>query len=209
MVIGRCLLVVHTSTLTVELHFKSSDNMDETLLAIGEVGERANVATSAIRYYERLGLLVADARTSGQRRYRIATLRRLVFIGMLQDAGLALEDIAGVLEAANVSEWKAVANHDSKLWTKRSPHCKRLVITFPAPRSAGMTTRRQTANLWVLKSIVDWQRVRALGGPGHSWQAAGIAGDVGLAATQGMIVPTWSVARMSLLGLTMRLDIAR
>ncbi len=88
--------------------------MTEPLLTIGEVAERAHVATSAIRYYERLGLLVADARTSGQRRYRVATLRRLVFIGMLQDAGLALEDITGILEAANVSEWKAIARRRLK-----------------------------------------------------------------------------------------------
>lgn len=84
--------------------------MSEELFTIGEVAERAHVATSTIRYYERLGLVVADARTSGQRRYRDATLRRLVFIGMLQDAGLALADIAGILDAPEVSGWKAIAN---------------------------------------------------------------------------------------------------
>ncbi len=83
--------------------------MSEPLLTIGEVAERAGVATSTIRYYERLNLLVADARASGQRRYRVTTLRKLVFIGMLQDAGLALVDIAGILNAADVSEWKAIA----------------------------------------------------------------------------------------------------
>ncbi len=83
--------------------------MSETLLAIGEVAERAGVATSTIRYYERLNLLVADARVSGQRRYRVSTLRKLVFIGMLQDAGLALVDIVGILDAADVGEWKAIA----------------------------------------------------------------------------------------------------
>ncbi len=83
--------------------------MSEPLFTIGEVAERAHVATSTIRYYERLNLLVADARRSGQRRYRVTTLRRLVFIGMLQDAGLALADIAGILDAADVSEWKAIA----------------------------------------------------------------------------------------------------
>lgn len=88
--------------------------MNEPLLTIGEVAKRAQVATSAIRYYERRGVLVADARTSGQRRYRVATLRRLVFIGMLQDAGLALEDITGILEAANVAEWKAIARQRLK-----------------------------------------------------------------------------------------------
>jgi DNA-binding transcriptional MerR regulator len=78
-------------------------------MTIGDVAERANVATSTIRYYERRGLLAADARESGQRRFRDATLRRLVFIGMLQDAGLALDEIDGVLNARDVGEWKAIA----------------------------------------------------------------------------------------------------
>ena len=83
--------------------------MDDDHLTIGEVARRAGVATSTVRFYERRGLLTADARRSGQRRYRVETLRRLVFIGMLQDAGLSLEDIAGVLDAACVADWKAIA----------------------------------------------------------------------------------------------------
>jgi MerR family redox-sensitive transcriptional activator SoxR len=104
---GRVLF--HPVTLTVEADFKSSGQVPEPLLTIGEVAERAHTATSTIRYYERLGLLAADARTSGQRRFREATLRRLVFIGMLRDAGLALADIAGILDAADATEWKAIA----------------------------------------------------------------------------------------------------
>jgi DNA-binding transcriptional MerR regulator len=84
--------------------------VDDTLMSIGEVARRAGVATSAVRFYERRGLLTADARRSGQRRYRVGTLRRLVFIGMLQDAGLSLEDITGVLDAEHVADWKAIAH---------------------------------------------------------------------------------------------------
>ena len=69
------------------------------------------MATSAVRYYERQGLLSPDARKSGQRRYRTETLRRLVFIRMLQDAGLALEEIRQILHAATVAEWKVIAQH--------------------------------------------------------------------------------------------------
>ena len=83
--------------------------MTESLLTIGEVAARAGTTTSAIRFYERRGLLAPDARASGQRRYRTDTLRRLVFIGMLQDAGLSLDDIHGVLHADAVAEWKAIA----------------------------------------------------------------------------------------------------
>lgn len=82
--------------------------MDEWL-TIGEMARRAGVAASAVRYYERRGLLVADARRSGQRCYRPETLRRLVFIGMLQDSGLSLDDIAGILSAPDVASWKAIA----------------------------------------------------------------------------------------------------
>ncbi len=82
---------------------------DEALATIGEVAARAGVATSAVRYYEGRGLLEADERRSGQRRYREATLRRLVFIGLLQDAGLSLDDIEVILGASTVEEWKAVA----------------------------------------------------------------------------------------------------
>ena len=78
-------------------------------MTIGEVARRAGVATSTVRYYERRGLLTADARMAGQRRYRPTTLRTLVFIGMLQDAGLSLDDIAAVLGAEDIGEWKGVA----------------------------------------------------------------------------------------------------
>ncbi len=79
------------------------------LITIGELARRAGVATSAIRYYERRGLLVADARVSGQRRYSTASLRLLIFIGMLQDAGLSLDDIEGILGAASNADWKPIA----------------------------------------------------------------------------------------------------
>lgn len=106
-VVRRGRLESHAATLTVEPEFKSSGPME--LLSIGEVAQRAGIAPSAIRYYERRGLLVADARRSGQRQYTHDTLRRLVFIGMMQDAGLSLDDIAVVLDASSKAEWKAVA----------------------------------------------------------------------------------------------------
>jgi MerR family redox-sensitive transcriptional activator SoxR len=83
--------------------------MSEAMATIGEVARRAGVATSTVRYYERRGLLQADARQSGQRRYRPATLHTLIFIGMLQDCGLTLDDIDGILNAASKREWKDIA----------------------------------------------------------------------------------------------------
>jgi DNA-binding transcriptional MerR regulator len=101
-------------TLTVEPRFKSSGEVAD-LMTIGDVARRAGVATSTIRYYERRGLLSADTRLSGQRRYRKATLRRLVFIGMMQDIGLSLEEIHDILRAESAQEWKAVAARRLKM----------------------------------------------------------------------------------------------
>lgn len=78
-------------------------------LPIGEVAGIVGVATSALRYYERRGLVAADVRVSGQRRYAAATVRRLVFVQMLQDAGLSLDDIQGVLGADDNAAWKEIA----------------------------------------------------------------------------------------------------
>ena len=58
---------------------------NEPELPIGAVADLVGVATSTLRYYERRGLVASDGRASGQRRYHWPTVRRLVFIRMLQD----------------------------------------------------------------------------------------------------------------------------
>ena len=78
-------------------------------MPIGQVAEMVGVATSTLRYYERRRLAVADARVSGQRRYRRSTVRRVVFVQMMQDAGLSLDDIQGVLDADDNDSWKQIA----------------------------------------------------------------------------------------------------
>lgn len=84
-------------------------------MTIGEMASRAGVPTSTVRYYERKTLIEPDARESGQRRYGPPKLRRLIFIGMLQDAGLSLEDIRGVLEASSKGEWKEIGQRRLEL----------------------------------------------------------------------------------------------
>ena len=78
-------------------------------MTIGEMARRAHVPTSTVRYYERRGLLSPDTRQSGQRRYLTGTLRRLVFIGMMQDMGLTLDEVSGILNAATADQWKPIA----------------------------------------------------------------------------------------------------
>jgi MerR family transcriptional regulator, redox-sensitive transcriptional activator SoxR len=63
------------------------------LLAIGEVGRRAGLAPSAIRYYERLGLLPKPARAGGKRRYDASVLEWLSLIALAREAGFTMAEV--------------------------------------------------------------------------------------------------------------------
>ncbi|HWJ81479.1 MAG TPA: redox-sensitive transcriptional activator SoxR [Nocardioides sp.] len=68
-----------------------------TLLTIGQLSERAGVATSAIRYYEAEGLIHSTRTAGNQRRYQQSTLRRVAFIKAAQRVGLSLEEVGEAL----------------------------------------------------------------------------------------------------------------
>jgi MerR family transcriptional regulator, redox-sensitive transcriptional activator SoxR len=70
-------------------------------LTIGEVASRAGVATSSIRYYERIGLLPGPDRLGGQRRYDADVLGKLGFIGVAQSAGFKLREIKELIEGVD------------------------------------------------------------------------------------------------------------
>lgn len=65
--------------------------------AIGDVARQANVAASAIRYYESIGLLPPPARVNGRRRYDETVLRKLGVIRLAQQAGLTIAEIHALL----------------------------------------------------------------------------------------------------------------
>ena len=53
-------------------------------LSIGEVAERAGVATSTLRFYEAENLIESERTAGNQRRYRRAELRRIAVIRAAQ-----------------------------------------------------------------------------------------------------------------------------
>jgi MerR family redox-sensitive transcriptional activator SoxR len=66
-------------------------------LTIGEIARRSGFAGSAIRYYEKLGLLTATRTAGDQRRFERSTLRRLAFIRAATNVGLSLDEVATAL----------------------------------------------------------------------------------------------------------------
>src|SRR5215475_14645369 len=67
------------------------------LLTVGEIASRSGFADSAVRYYEKLGLLSATRTSGGQRRFERNTLRRLAFIRAARNIGLSLDEVAAAL----------------------------------------------------------------------------------------------------------------
>jgi MerR family transcriptional regulator, redox-sensitive transcriptional activator SoxR len=67
-------------------------------LTIGELSTRSGVAQSALRFYEREGLIAARRTDGNQRRYPSVTLRRVALVQAGKAAGIPLERIRHALE---------------------------------------------------------------------------------------------------------------
>jgi MerR family mercuric resistance operon transcriptional regulator len=65
---------------------------------IGQLARAAQIPSTTVRYYERIGLLVPEERTAGNYRlYGDQSLGRLQFIRAAQAIGFALSDVAVLL----------------------------------------------------------------------------------------------------------------
>src|SRR5882762_1475488 len=83
-------------------------------MKIGELAARASLNASAIRYYEKMGLLAAPQRIGGQRRYPSDALHRVLLIRFATDMGFTLAEIklflSGLRDTTPVGPpWKKLA----------------------------------------------------------------------------------------------------
>ena len=67
-------------------------------LTIGELASRSGVSQSALRFYEREGLIAARRTEGNQRRYPSVTLRRVALVQAGKAAGIPLDRIRAALE---------------------------------------------------------------------------------------------------------------
>lgn len=73
----------------------------ETTMTIGEVANAAGINASAIRYYERSGVLPEPQRIGSQRRYDADIVRRLSILHVAKRAGFTLDDVRLLFEATD------------------------------------------------------------------------------------------------------------
>lgn len=72
------------------------------LVTIGEVARRAETKPETIRYYEKIGLLPAPSRSSGNYRgYSAADVTRLGFVRRARELGFPIEHIRELLALAD------------------------------------------------------------------------------------------------------------
>jgi MerR family redox-sensitive transcriptional activator SoxR len=86
---------------------------------IGELANRTGVNASAIRYYEKLNLVPAPYRASGQRRYTDEAVYRVLLIRFARDMDFSLDEIKIFLSGLNGKapvgkRWKTLAHSKIK-----------------------------------------------------------------------------------------------
>jgi DNA-binding transcriptional MerR regulator len=81
------------------------------MLSITDVVRQSGIASSALRYYERLGLLRSTGRAGGKRTYSDDVFEQLAAIDLFQQCGFTLAEIVRILgpDGRVDSEWRTVA----------------------------------------------------------------------------------------------------
>lgn len=81
-------------------------------LSISELRSRTGLAPSAVRFYERKGLLRAIGRAGGKRIYDEAAVEQIALIDLLKRAGFTLSEIAALVgpNGRSAPNWRAVAS---------------------------------------------------------------------------------------------------
>jgi DNA-binding transcriptional MerR regulator len=78
-------------------------------MRIGELAERAGLAPSAIRYYERRGLIPRARRVSGRRQFEEKDLAPLLVVRLAIDAGFTLAETRRLVRDFGRDGWRRLA----------------------------------------------------------------------------------------------------
>lgn len=85
--------------------------MSDVLVSINKIARESGVAASALRYYERCGLIGPGVKIGGRRHYPPSILQRLSVIKVCQKIGFSLAEITELLDARPGREgaWRELA----------------------------------------------------------------------------------------------------
>jgi MerR family transcriptional regulator, redox-sensitive transcriptional activator SoxR len=92
----------------------------EAGLSVGQLARRSGVAASALRFYERQGLISSDRTSGNQRRFRSDVMCRVAMIRACQRVGLSIAEIKVAL--AGLPEGEVPGPEDWQRLSKRLEH---------------------------------------------------------------------------------------
>ena len=137
-------------------------------LSIGDVADRAGIAPSALRFYEKEGLIHSDRSEGGQRRYHRDVLRLIAFIRAAQRVGLTLDDIRAALgtlperKVPTAADWSRLSKSWRPLLDKRIEEMERLRDRLDSCIGCGCLSLKTCA-------LSNPQDIAASEGPGARW----------------------------------------
>ncbi|HET9077250.1 MAG TPA: redox-sensitive transcriptional activator SoxR [Acidimicrobiales bacterium] len=138
------------------------------MLSIGEVAARANVAPSALRFYEREGLISSVRSDGGQRRYHRDVLRRLAFVRAAQRVGLTLDEIRDALatlpesRTPTAADWRRLSRSWRPLLNRRIADLERVRDKLDTCIGCGCLSLK-------VCNLLNPGDVAAADGPGPRW----------------------------------------
>src|SRR5258708_26652994 len=100
-------------------------------MSIGEVARKMGLRSSAIRYYERLGLIPKAPRVSGRRRYDDRVLERLAMVRFAKHVGFSVAEIKRSEE--HTSELQSPDHLVCRLLLEKKKHEKSYIIHRKCP----------------------------------------------------------------------------
>lgn len=137
-------------------------------LTIGEVADRAGIAASALRYYEKEGLIHPDRSDGGQRRYHRDVLRLVAFIRAAQRVGLSIDEIRGALSTLpeghvpHAADWTRLSKSWRPLLDRRIEEMERLRDRLDSCIGCGCLSLKTCA-------LSNPNDIAASAGPGARW----------------------------------------
>ena len=140
-----------------------------SVMRIGDLARRVGIAASAIRYYEKAGLLPVPSRQSGRRQYGVETLGRLRIIQVARDAGFSIAETKLFLSGfstttppaarwrqlavrklaefettvSRIERMKVVLESSFRCECLKMEDCERAILKFPVRRKTAPRPSRQ------------------------------------------------------------------
>jgi DNA-binding transcriptional MerR regulator len=132
------------------------------LLSISEVAEATGLQSSALRYYEKVGLLVPAARAGGRRHYHPSVLQRLAAIALFQEVGFTIAEVRQLLGGRpSQKKWRSMAKkkldeidaHSARVGVARALLVSALDCDCRGLETCGLVSERRGRHRQVVQRI--------------------------------------------------------